>query len=320
MPKSSIPTLDLHDYQHGNAANKQAFVRALGEAYREIGFVALRNHLLTDAQQADLYTAVKAFFALPMTVKHRYHIAGGAGQRGYTGPGNEKAKDAQVPDLKEFYHVGQLKKAGDTDPVLSQYPDNVFPTEVADFERSTTEAYTQLESTGPLMLQAIAEYLGLPVAYFEDKVHNGNSILRPIHYFPLEGASAAPGAVRAGQHEDINLITLLMGASADGLELLKRDGTWLPVTAVPEALVVNVGDMLQRLTNNRLRSTTHRVVNPPADQLGTSRFSIPFFLHPRPEMRLDVLPGCVSEEHPAQYTPISAGEYLIERLREIGLM
>lgn len=248
----------------------------------------------------------------------KYHMAELAGQRGYTPKGKEHAKGHNTGDLKEFYHVGQIVE--DNDPIKEEYPDNVFPTEIPEMGPVTTEAYKTLEAAGKQMLRAIALYLGLEETYFEDKVRHGNSILRPIHYYPIENPDAVPAdAVRAAEHGDINLITLLMGASADGLQVLRRDGKWIPITALPEQIVVNVGDMLARHTNDKLRSTIHRVVNPPREKMNTSRFSIPFFMHPRSEMDLSVLPSCVDAEHPKKYDDITAGEFLNERLREIGL-
>ena len=201
--------------------------------------------------------------------------------------------------------------------VKSEYPDNIFVDELPDFNKYGIKAYKELEETGMHMLRAIALYLGLDEFFFDDKIKNGNSILRPIHYPPI--THEPESAVRAAEHEDINLITLLMGASAEGLEVLNKQGEWVGITALPEQLVVNVGDMLQRLTNNKLKSTTHRVVNPPREQWANPRFSIPFFLHPRSDMRLDCLESCVTSDYQRHYEPISAGEYLNERLREIGL-
>jgi isopenicillin N synthase-like dioxygenase len=230
--------------------------------------------------------------------KKAYEIPGIFGQRGYVGKGKETAKGFSVPDLKEFYHVGQpFKEDGDT--VWDEYPPNVFPNEFPEFEKHTVEAFQTLESAGKSLLQAIALYLELPEGYFEPRVVNGNSILRAIHYFPIENPDLLPvGAVRAAAHGDINLITLLMGASAEGLEVLRMDGKWIAITALPDQLVVNVGDMLDRLTNHKLKSTIHRVVNPPREKMGTSRFSIPFFMHPRSEMDLKCLDSCVSDEFP----------------------
>jgi isopenicillin N synthase-like dioxygenase len=206
------------------------------------------------------------------------------------------------------------------DPIKKEYPDNIWPDELPEFKTIALEVYKQLERTGMQMLRAIALYLNLPENYFDDKVKHGNSILRPIHYFPIENPDAVPAdAVRAAEHGDINLITLLMGASADGLQVLRRDAKWIPITALPEQLVVNVGDMLERLTNKKLKSTIHRVVNPPRHLMNKPRFSIPFFMHPRSEMSLTALPSCVDVQHPKLWDDITAGEFLNQRLREIGL-
>lgn len=315
----NIPVLSLHDFTQGTDQQRQQFVQTLGQAYQDTGFAAIQGHTLSEELQAQLYDVVKRFFALPDNVKAQYVLAAGAGQRGYTPKNQENAKGRSVADLKEFYHVGQ--EVTDGDPIKAFYPDNIWPAEVADFAAVTTEAYRQLEATGRHILRALALYLDLPETFFDGHIHNGNSILRALHYFPIEDPdSLPPDAVRAAEHEDINLITLLMGASAEGLQIQTRDGQWVPVTAVPDSLVVNVGDMLQRLTNNRLRSTTHRVVNPPREVMHLPRYSIPFFLHPRRDMDLSVLPSCVDGAHPAQYSPITAGEFLNERLREIGLL
>lgn len=310
-----IPSVDLSDFLSGDATRKQKFVDSLGAAYRDIGFVAVKGHLLEDQTSEKLYQAVQNFFALSEEVKKKYEIPGLAGQRGYTSFGKEHAKGRNEGDLKEFWHFGQTVVGND--PIGQEYPQNVFASEVPDFGEYGIKAYKQLEETGKYMLRAIALHLGLDEFYFDDKIHHGNSILRPIHYPPI--THEPKSAVRAAEHEDINLITLLMGASAEGLQVLNKQGEWVGITALPEQLVVNVGDMLQRLTNNVLKSTTHRVVNPPKEKWNTSRFSIPFFLHPRSEMRLDCLPSCVKEDNPIHYEPISAGEYLQERLREIGL-
>lgn len=314
----SIPSLDLHDFYKGNAADKQKFVETLGSAYNNIGFVAIRNHFLTSAMQHRLYEAIKKFFALPDDVKKKYEQTGIAGQRGYTGKGKEHAKGRNTGDLKEFYHVGQELPLGELSK--EQYPPNVWPEEVPEFKAAALDVYNALEKTGMLMLQAIAIYLGLPENYFDDKIRNGNSILRPIHYFPIQNPETVPAdAVRAAEHGDINLITLLMGASADGLQVLRRDGKWIPITALPDQLVVNVGDMLERFTNKKLKSTVHRVVNPPRNLMNTPRYSIPFFMHPRSEMSLAAIPSCVTPDHPKLWEDITAGEFLDQRLREIGL-
>ncbi|WP_026904500.1 isopenicillin N synthase family dioxygenase [Pedobacter glucosidilyticus] len=314
----NIPRLDLNDYLYGTAAQKKQFSDDIGKAFNDTGFVTITNHGLSKELIDNLYLQVKEFFSLPEETKLKYEKVELAGQRGYTSKGREKAKDSKTPDLKEFWQTGQYVKDGDV--VKEEYPDNVIVEEVPAFNIVTKEIYKKLEHAGKQLLNAIAVYLGLPEDYFEDKVHNGNSILRAIHYFPIENPDALPAdAVRAGAHEDINLITLLIGASADGLEVLTRNGDWFAVKAHGEDIVVNVGDMLQRLTNNKLKSTTHRVVNPPRELMKSSRYSVPFFLHPKSGMDLTCLTSCIDEENPRAYTDMTAGEYLDERLREIGL-
>lgn len=313
--EAGIPSIDLGDFLSGDSSRKEKFVQELGRAYEEIGFVAVKGHLLSDETSSKLYQQVQQFFSLPVEKKVSFENPEIAGQRGYIGFGKEHAKGRSEGDLKEFWHFGQ-EVEGD-DPIRNEYPENIFVPEMPDFNEFGIKAYKQLEETGKHMLRAIALYLGLDEFYFDAKIKNGNSILRPIHYPPI--TNEPKSAVRAAEHEDINLITLLMGASAEGLEVLNKQGEWVAITALPEQLVVNVGDMLQRLTNNKLKSTTHRVVNPPREKWGTSRFSIPFFLHPRSEMRLDCLESCVTSSYQLHYEPISAGEYLNERLREIGL-
>ena len=313
-----IPSLDLADFYGGDPEKKRKFVADLGAAYNTIGFVAIRNHYLNDALSDKLYVAIKKFFAQADAIKQKYEIPGLAGQRGYIGKGKEHAKGRNTGDLKEFYHIGQ--EVLDNDPIKKEYPDNVWPDEVPELKEIGLEVYRRLEQTGVHMLRAIALYLGLPEDYFDAKVKHGNSILRPIHYYPIENPDAVPAdAVRAAEHGDINLITLLMGASADGLQVLRRDGKWIPITALPDQLVVNVGDMLERLTNKKLKSTIHRVVNPPRDQMNKPRYSIPFFMHPRSEMSLSALPSCVDKDHPKLWEDITAGAFLDQRLAEIGL-
>jgi len=308
-----IPSLDLAEFTQGNAEQRGKFVADLGHAFNTIGFVAIKNHGLNEDLRIKLYDAVKKFFDLPEAVKSKYEFMELAGQRGYVGKGKETAKGFKVADLKEFYHVGQPNPS----PGM---PANVFPDEVPEFREYTLEVYKTFEQTGKILLRAIALYLDLPEDYFEDKVTGGDSILRALHYFPIEQPELLEkGAVRAAAHGDINLITLLMGASAEGLEVLRRDGEWVAITALPEQIVVNVGDMLDRLTNHKLKSTIHRVVNPPAEKLKTSRYSIPFFMHPRHEMDLSCLENCIDEAHPKLYTDMTAGQFLDERLRELGL-
>ena len=311
----SIPVVDLSEFLSGDETLKKNFVQKLGSAYETVGFVSVKNHGLPDALIAEIYQYVQEFFSLPTEEKKKYEIPELAGQRGFTSFGKEHAKGSDAPDLKEFFQFGQLVEAGD--PMKEIYPDNVQVKEIPKFNPTLEKAYRSYEKTGKALLQAIALYLGLDEFYFDSYIDKGNSILRCIHYPPIK--QAPKNAMRAEQHEDINLITLLVGASADGLEILNKKGEWIGVTALPEQIVVNVGDMLQRLTNNKLRSSTHRVVNPPVALWGNPRFSMPFFLHPKSEMSLACLDDCINEAHPKAYPDVTAGEYLDERLREIGL-
>ncbi len=313
-----VPALDLKNFINGNASSRQRFVRDLGNAYQDIGFITVRNHFLTDDLSSRLYALTKDFFSKEDSIKQKYEIPNLAGQRGYVGKGKEHAKGRNTGDLKEFYHIGQ--EVQDADPIKEEYPANIWPEEIPDFKETSLTAYRKLEQTGAEILKVIALYLGIAEDYFTPKIKNGNSILRAIHYYPIAHPEALPvDAVRAAEHGDINLITLLMGASADGLQVRSRDGLWIPVTARPEQLVVNVGDMLERLTNGKLKSTIHRVVNPPRHLMNTSRYSIPFFMHPRSDMNLDALACCVDESHPRHWPAILAGDFLVQRLEEIGL-
>ena len=307
-----IPSLDLAQFTTGNADQKAHFVQDLGRAFNQIGFVAIRNHGLTDELTKRLYDSAQAFFSAPDAVKQQYERPELNGQRGYIGKGKETAKGFKVADLKEFYHIGQPEPIGDM-------PGNVLPTEYPAFSEAALTAYKTLENAGKMLLRAIALYLELPETYFDDKVKNGDSILRALHYFPLDPTTTPDGAVRAAPHGDINLITLLMGASADGLEVLRRDGKWIGITALPDQVVVNVGDMLDRLTNHKLKSTIHQVVNPSREKMNQSRYSIPFFMHPRADMNLSCLDSCVDQQHPKLYVDMTAGEFLNERLMELGL-
>jgi isopenicillin N synthase-like dioxygenase len=318
MSAPYIPCLDLGSYINGNEDQRKKFSDDLGKAFNDSGFVTITNHGVSQHLIEKLYQNITAVFALPVSTKRKYEKAELAGQRGYTSAGKETAKGAKTADLKEFWQIGQVVSDGDA--IRNEYPDNEYLEEIPEFNSVTREIYQSLEENGKHLLRAIATYLKLPTDYFDKHVHNGNSILRGIHYFPIENPDVIPAdAVRAGAHEDINLITLLIGASADGLEVLTRDNEWLAIKAKHTDIVVNVGDMLQRLTNNKLKSTTHRVVNPPRELMKTSRFSVPFFLHPRSDMDLTSLPSTIDAEHPKAYTDMTAGEYLDERLREIGL-
>ncbi|MCO6462399.1 MAG: isopenicillin N synthase family oxygenase [Saprospiraceae bacterium] len=315
MSTRAIPLVDLSKYTYGTDEEKKQFVTDLGNAFHNVGFVGVINHGIPKELVDKFYADAKAFFALPVDTKRNYEVPGLAGQRGYTSFGKEHAKQSNVGDLKEFFQIGQ--SVTDEDAIKSEYPDNVKVTEIPDFTSKGDELYKAFEKSGSQLLAAIGEFLGLGNNYFRDKIHNGNSILRAIHYPPI--TEEPKTAIRSEQHEDINLITLLVGASAGGLQVLNLQGQWLDVIPQADEIVVNVGDMLQRLTNNYLISTTHRVVNPPREQWHTPRLSIPFFLHPRSEMDLTCLEKCVSNDNPLKYEPITAGEYLNERLREIGL-
>lgn len=311
----TIPVVDLNDFVNGDEKKKSAFVQELGKAYESVGFVAVKNHGIPKELIEDLYRNVQQFFSLPSNKKKNFEIPELAGQRGYTSFGKEHAKGSDAPDLKEFFQYGQVVPKDHK--LKSEYPDNVNVSDIPGFDETFYKAYRAFEKSGKSLLQAIALYLGLNENYFDDFVNEGNSIVRAIHYPPI--TSEPKSAIRAEQHEDINLITLLVGASADGLQILTKKNEWMGVTSLPDQIVVNVGDMLQRLTNNKLKSTTHRVVNPPRELWHTSRFSIPFFLHPKSTMSLATLTSCVDNTHPKAYEDITAGEYLDERLREIGL-
>lgn len=312
MTIRTIPTLDISRFN----SDKTNFVAELGKGYSEFGFCGIVGHGIDTELVAKAYEAIRTLFALPQDVKEQYSAVNIGGARGYTGLGIEKAKDNPHPDLKEFWHVGrELDTALDIDGL---YP-NVWPVEVPQFKADVYALYQALDELGRQVLSALALYLGQDEHYFDDKIDHGNSILRPLHYPPiLDGDTPA---VRAGAHEDINFITLLVGSEEAGLEVLTRDGEYIPVTTIPGTIVVNIGDMLQRLTNNVLPSTTHRVVNPPGDAAKHSRFSVPFFLHPNPEFMIETLATCVTEDNPNRYPqPISSNDYLTERLIEIGLI
>ncbi len=308
-----VPTLDISRFD----SDREAFVAELGAAYREFGFCGISGHGIPKADIDAAYRVFQEFFALPAEVKQKYHQPGTGGARGYTPFGVETAKDSKHPDLKEFWHIGREI------PRDSKYVDvmapNVWPSEIDGFREHGYGLYEALDALGSRVLRALALHIDLDENFFSDKIQSGNSILRPIHYPPIT-ATDVPN-VRAGAHEDINFITLLVGASAEGLEVLTREGNWLPITTEGDAIVVNIGDMLQRLTNHVYPSTTHRVINPQNDNARKPRFSVPFFLHPNPDVVLDVLPSCINADNPSRYpTPITSHEYLLERLREIKLI
>ena len=315
MAKRAIPVVDLSKFVNGNETERNEFVQEIGKAFHEIGFVGVKNHGISKELIDGFYSSSKEFFGLPVDVKRQYEVAGGAGQRGYTSFGKEHAKQSEVADLKEFFQIGQ--EVVDGDPIKAVYPDNVKVAEKPDFTGLGGDLYRAFEHVGGHLLRAIAIHLELDENYFAGKIHNGNSILRSIHYPPI--TREPESAIRAEQHEDINLITLLVGASAGGLQLLDKDNTWIDIMPEEDEIVINVGDMLQRLTNNYLCSTTHRVVNPPREMWHLPRLSIPFFLHPKATMDLTCLDRCVTNDQPLAYESITAGDYLNERLREIGL-
>ncbi len=314
---NAIPTLDIRRFTHPSSpADRDAFVEELGAAYREWGFAGIRGHGIDDDRIAQSYDVFKRFFALPEATKRTYHVPGGGGARGYTPFGVETAKGAQHHDLKEFWHIGrEIPRDSKYSEVM---PPNLWPDEVEGFREHGYGLYESLDALGSQVLSALALHIGLPTDYFADKTDSGNSILRPIHYPPITSDNI-PNE-RAGAHEDINLITLLVGASAEGLEVRSRKGDWVPFTADADTIVVNIGDMLQRLTNHVYPSTTHRVVNPPGEKARQPRYSTPFFLHPNPDFVIDVLPSTVTADNPSRYPePITAQGYLEERLREIKL-
>lgn len=313
----NIPSVNLDDFLSNDPARKQKFVNEIGSAYEDIGFVALKGHFLDDRLVDQLYSEVRSFFNLPLETKLKYEIPGIGGQRGYVSFGKEHAKGRSAGDLKEFWHFGQYVE---NNPALdAEYPQNVMVSELPKFNEVGREAYKMLEKTGIYVLRALAIYLELDEFYFDDKVKNGNSILRPIHYPPITD-EPADGAVRAAAHGDINLITLLMGAQGKGLQVRNHHGDWIDAIAAPDELVINVGDMLSRHTNNKLKSTIHQVVNPPRELWGTSRYSIPFFMHPISEMSLNCLENCIDDQNPKRYDDITAGDFLNERLVDLGLI
>ncbi len=313
---SLVPNVDLKDFISGDLNRKEKFITEIGKAFEDIGFVALSGHFLSESLIEDLYTEIKKFFNLPQEVKDTYEIEGIGGQRGYTSFGKEHAKGRKEGDLKEFWHFGQYVE--DNAKLAEAYPKNVIVEELPNFNIIGKETFKMLEKTAQYVLRALALHLGLEETYFDAYIKNGNSILRPIHYPPI--TTEPKNAVRAAAHGDINLITLLMGAQGRGLQVMNHNGEWVDAIARPDQLMINVGDMLSRLTNNKLKSTIHQVINPPKELWGTSRYSIPFFMHPISEMPLNCLENCIDEAHPKQFEDITAGEFLHERLIELGLI
>ena len=312
---NKIPSVNLLDFLSNNPEDKQRFVEQIGRAYETIGFVALKGHFLEDKLVDNLYSEVKRFFDLTTEQKQNYEVPGIGGQRGYVSFGKESAKGKKEGDLKEYWHFGQYVE---NNPQLEkEYPTNIEVKELAEFNTVGKQTYRMLEKTAKYVLRALAIYLDLDEYYFDNYIHNGNSILRPIHYPPIK--EAPKNAERAAAHGDINLITLLMGAQGKGLQVQNIKGKWIDAIADPDELMINVGDMLSRHTNNKLKSTIHRVVNPPPEKWRTSRYSIPFFMHPISCMDLNVLDNCISDENPKQFEDITAGDYLNQRIKELGL-
>ena len=313
---NKIPSLDLRDFLSEDPNRKEEFVQSIGKAFQEIGFCAVKGHLLSDELVERLYKQIKLFFDLPDEVKTKYEVPQYAGQRGYVAFGKESAKGSKHGDLKEYWHFGQYISEDEKDKY--NYFPNIHVDELPEFNKVGKEVYSTLEKTAKYILRALALYLNIEENYFDQYINNGNSILRPIHYPPI--LDDPKEAVRASAHGDINLITLLMGAHGKGLQVLHSNGEWIDATASKDELMINIGDMLSRHTNNVLKSTVHRVVNPDKELLKKSRYSIPFFMHPVSEMKLDVLESCVSEESPKSFDDITAGDFLNERLVELGLL
>lgn len=318
MALQKVPTVDYHDFISGDADKRQQFIQDLGDAFSQIGFVIVKNHGVTEELRQELFDLSKTIFAQPDAVKRQYEDVNNGGQRGYISKGRETAKGEKVADLKEFWHIGQ--QVQDEPALADAYPPNIWMNEVPDLEQVGTKVYRTFEDTGRNLLRAIALYLDLDEHYFDNKIRNGNSILRLLHYYPVENLDEVEdGAVRAAAHGDINLITLLMGGSAKGLQAKNSDGDWVDVSPGADEIVINIGDMLHRHTNGRLKSTIHRVINLDKESMRFPRYSAPFFLHPRSDMDLSCLDSCISESNPKGYEDITAGEFLDERIRELGL-
>ena len=313
---NKIPSLDLRDFLSEDPHRKAEFIQLIGKAFQEIGFCAVKGHLLSDDLVERLYKQIKLFFDLPDEVKTKYEFPEYSGQRGYVSFGKESAKGSKHGDLKEYWHVGQYIE--EEEKGNYNYFPNINVDELPEFNKVGKEVYTSLENTAKHILRALALYLNIEENYFDQYIKNGNSILRPIHYPPI--LDDPKEAVRASAHGDINLITLLMGAHGKGLQVQHSNGEWIDAMAGKDELMINIGDMLSRHTNNLLKSTVHRVVNPDRELLKKSRYSIPFFMHPVSEMKLNVLESCINEDNPKSFDDITAGDFLNERLVELGLL
>ena len=313
---NKIPSLDLRDFLSEDPQRKAKFIQLIGKAFQEIGFCAVKGHLLSDDLVERLYKQIKLFFDLPDEVKTKYEFPEYSGQRGYVSFGKESAKGSKHGDLKEYWHFGQYIEEDDKGKY--NYFPNINVDELPEFNKVGKEVYVSLENTAKHILRALALYLNIEENYFDQYIKNGNSILRPIHYPPI--LDDPKEAVRASAHGDINLITLLMGAHGKGLQVQHSNGEWIDAMAGKDELMINIGDMLSRHTNNLLKSTVHRVVNPDRELLKKSRYSIPFFMHPVSEMKLNVLESCINEDNPKSFDDITAGDFLNERLVELGLL
>jgi isopenicillin N synthase-like dioxygenase len=312
---SNIPSVDLSNFLSSNNELKRDFIKKTGKAFHEIGFLSLKGHFLSKNCSENLYDLIKKFFDLPKNIKNKYEFDGVKGQRGYTSFGKEHAKGKKEGDLKEFWHFGQYFEKDETN---LNYPKNIIIDEFPEFNTVGLETYKALEKTGLCVLRAIALFLNLEENHFDKYVVDGNSILRAIHYPPIN--EEPKKAVRAAAHGDINLITLLMGAHGKGLQVKNNQGEWIDAIAEKDEIVINVGDMLSRYTNNKLKSTIHRVVNPPKKYWNKSRYSIPFFLHPIGSMNLNVLENCIDTNNPKKYKDVTAHDFLTNRLFDIGVM
>lgn len=306
-----VPELSLLSYVNGTNSDKNKFVDNIITGLKDYGFIVLKDHTIEQQKIERAYELVQAFFELPLETKLKYKLDNG-GQRGYTPFKTEHAKDNKNPDLKEFWHVGRELLASSS--YMGIYPENVWPTEVAELKKTFLELYEAMDTTSQILLETIGRGLDLPAAYFNDMINDGNSIIRMIHYPPTKGEDTK-NSIRAAAHEDINLITMLVGATDSGLQLLERDGTWLDVNSRPGEIVVDTGDMMSRITNNVLPATTHRVINPSSD--ASARYSMPFFVHPHSKAILNCVPSCVGTG--AKFPEITAGDFLTQRLKEIGL-
>lgn len=308
-----VPELSLLSYVEGSENDKTTFINDLFGGLKDYGFIILKDHIVDQAKVDRAYEYVHEFFQLPQETKLKYYDKNIAGQRGLTPFGTEHAKDNPNPDLKEFWHVGRELSADSQ--YKGVYPENLWPTEIPEFKKAFTELYDAMDATSIVLLEALGIALDVKPGFFKEMVNDGNSILRTIHYPPTKGQDTK-NSIRAAAHEDINLITMLVGATASGLQLLDRDGTWLDVNSKPGQIVVDTGDMMSRLTNDVLPATTHRVVNPDSD--GERRYSMPYFVHPHSKAKLSCLDSCVGSGR--KYEDITAGDFLNQRLREIGLI